>query len=151
MGGLGRFTSRDPVKRSLNDYEYAGQDPVNAYDLTGTCSKHFGWACAAWMYMAGGAKAIRRFIMRLYGAVARIIRRVADEVRALGREALRYQPEVQRIVQDGYSVLDGIRNSLLALAAGQIELAALFGSVAAYSFWDLTRAQREFETRASFR
>src|SRR5262249_31559303 len=36
---LGRFTQTDPVAGgSANDYDYANQDPVNQYDLGGTCA-----------------------------------------------------------------------------------------------------------------
>jgi RHS repeat-associated protein len=46
---IGRFLSVDPVPGgSLNFYDYAGQDPVNGYDLDGNCNRHnrwYGWAC----------------------------------------------------------------------------------------------------------
>jgi len=39
----GRFLSVDPIPGgSLNNYDYAGQDPINNYDLTGTMSEEDG-------------------------------------------------------------------------------------------------------------
>ena len=41
---LGRFLQVDPVPGgSSNDYDYAGQDPINTFDLDGRC-----WVCSAW-------------------------------------------------------------------------------------------------------
>jgi hypothetical protein len=35
----GRFLTTDPIDGgSLNNYDYAGQDPINGYDLSGTCN-----------------------------------------------------------------------------------------------------------------
>jgi hypothetical protein len=43
---FGRFLSVDPIDGgSLNNYDYAGQDPINGYDLDGTCIRGFGWFC----------------------------------------------------------------------------------------------------------
>jgi len=44
----GRFLSVDPIPNgSLNTYDYAGQDPINGYDLNGTCSKWWNPFCPA--------------------------------------------------------------------------------------------------------
>jgi RHS repeat-associated protein len=41
----GRFLAVDPVPGgSLNNYDYTGQDPINGYDLNGTCWTGFCWA-----------------------------------------------------------------------------------------------------------
>jgi RHS repeat-associated protein len=38
---MGRFLQVDPVDGgSLNSYEYAGQDPINAFDLDGAVGDH---------------------------------------------------------------------------------------------------------------
>lgn len=36
------FTTGDSDANAWYGYDYAGQDPINGYDLTGTCKKHRG-------------------------------------------------------------------------------------------------------------
>jgi hypothetical protein len=41
VSGSGVFLQTDPIPGgSANNYDYANQDPINNYDLSGTCSAH---------------------------------------------------------------------------------------------------------------
>ena len=41
---LGRFLQSDPIPGgSSNPYDYAGQDPINTFDLDGKCWRHCHW------------------------------------------------------------------------------------------------------------
>ena len=43
---LGRFLAVDPIHGgSLNNYDYAGQDPIDNYDLSGTMTRADGGGC----------------------------------------------------------------------------------------------------------
>ena len=57
----GRFIAIDPIDGgSLNNYDYAGQDPINGYDFNGTCVDGLNWACeaaqSAWHGLQGAWK-----------------------------------------------------------------------------------------------
>jgi hypothetical protein len=54
---IGRFLAVDPIDGgSLNNYDYAGQDPINGYDLNGTCWTGFCWAAHAAQWTWSGLK-----------------------------------------------------------------------------------------------
>jgi RHS repeat-associated protein len=56
----GRFLSVDPIPGgSANNYDYAGQDPINGYDLDGQC-----WTGLCWVSHA--AKAVGHAVARAY-------------------------------------------------------------------------------------
>jgi RHS repeat-associated protein len=61
---LGRFIAVDPIDGgSLNNYDYAGQDPVNGYDLDGTCWNIF---CHPVKAFKAGASKVKNAAVRAY-------------------------------------------------------------------------------------
>jgi RHS repeat-associated protein len=54
---LGRFLAVDPIDGgSLNNYDYAGQDPINKYDLDGTC------VLPVWFHVCGDPPGLARTV-----------------------------------------------------------------------------------------
>lgn len=68
MPSLGRFLTPDPIPRgSANPYDYANQDPVNAFDLEGTCSSKTTCARA----VAKAKSKVRKAVAHLKAVVLR--------------------------------------------------------------------------------
>lgn len=68
---LGRFLATDPIEGgSLNNYDYAGQDPINGYDLTGTraCSLKACPGTVVQKQGAGGSALAALFLRELINA-----------------------------------------------------------------------------------
>ena len=64
-GAACRRPARTAWLASENNYDYAGQDPINDYDLDGTCVKHFGWACK-------GGHAVGHFVVQHSGTISTV-------------------------------------------------------------------------------
>jgi hypothetical protein len=58
VSGSGVFLQTDPIPGgSANAYDYADQDPIDKFDLAGTCAHGFGWACSSWKAVKKHVKA----------------------------------------------------------------------------------------------
>jgi RHS repeat-associated protein len=100
---LGRFLSVDPVDGgSLNNYEYAGQDPVNAYDLDGRFLDRFR------QYVRGFKTACE-------------VTRACDVVRSVQQAARGVSREPARTVGSWYMIKFGMGVSALGVViAGRV-------------------------------
>lgn len=94
----GLFTSTDPTPPAPTNpyqapYDYAGQDPINNYDLDGMCVRGFGWACKAATTVKSAAKATEKFVAKhkaqiAEGVAAAVVIAVAPEVAPVIADAI---------------------------------------------------------------
>jgi RHS repeat-associated protein len=110
---LGRFLTPDPVPGgSANAYDYANQDPVNAFDVEGTCSSKKACAKA----VNNKRAALRAAVNHLRTVVREEIHRVAQHVRGLNPLSLGISPgalgihlpwekQVNEVIGSGQGVL----------------------------------------------
>jgi RHS repeat-associated protein len=106
---LGRFLTPDPVPGgSANPYDYADQDPVNAFDLGGTCVKK----CPASVVRA--EKKVRRAIKHAQNVKQRLVRRAIEHV--VNKPAFSFTPfkvpALENLFNDATEEAHGVLSSI---------------------------------------